>query len=129
MAHKSTFVMRPIGTQKRVLLLVANREDASRRSEVLRRRGYEVDFATCTEAALNMSRSHSYDIIVVPVDLDCDGLERLTRKLQRLNPNSTVVCLADCKKPIPSLPSYKLLWKGEPLEYFLARVDALSATA
>ena len=129
MAHKSTFVMRPLGSRKRVLLFVENQEDGSRRSDFLRRRGYEVDYATCTEVALDMSRSRSYDIIVIPVELDCDALERLTRKLQRLNPNSTIACLADCKKPLPSLPSYKLLWKGEPLEYFLARVDALSATA
>ena len=45
------------------------------------------------------------------------------------NPNAMIACLADCKKAIPPLPCDRLLWKGEPLEYFLARVEALAATA
>jgi hypothetical protein len=128
MAAKSTFAMRPLESRKRVLLVCAANGDAVARLEFLRRRGYEVDTASCGEAAVTMARTHSYDLIVLPADLP-DGLSRLFRRLQRLNPNSTVACLADCKKPIPALPSGRWLWKGEPLEYFLARVDALAYTA
>ena len=129
MEHKSTFVMRPLGTRKRVLLVGATPTDAQQRSDFLRSRGYEVDSTDCGESALSLSRSHSYDLIVVPVDIANGHLDRLCRKLQRLNPNSTIACLADCKKPIPAMPPDRLLWKGEPLEYFTARIDALAATA
>jgi len=121
--------MRPLGTRKRVLLVGATPSDAEQRSEFLRRRGYDVDSASCGETAVTLSRSHSYDLIVVPVDLANGRLDKLCRTLQRLNPNSTIACLADCKKPLPAHPPDRLLWKGEPLEYFLARIDALAATA
>ncbi len=129
MAHKSTFAMRPLGMRKRVLLVGVNLSDAEQRSEFLRSGGYEVDSASCGAAAIDMTRTHSYDLIVVPVDLGNGALEKLCRKLQRMSPNSTIACLADCKKPLPSIAPDRLLWKGEPLEYFLARVDSLSATA
>jgi PleD family two-component response regulator len=128
MARKATFVMRPLRTQKRVLLVIGNSDDAARRTDFLRHSGYDVDSCIGEEAALTMSRTHSYDLIVLPVDGNVQ-VERLCRRLQRINPNSTVACLADCKKPIPSLPAGRLLWQGEPLEYFLARLDALSSTA
>ena len=128
MARKATFVMRPLRTQKRVLLVVGNRDDAARRSDFLRHSGYDVDSCAGADAAVSMARIHSYDLIVLPVD-GKPGVEKLCRRLQRLNPNSTVACLADCKKPIPSLPASRLLWQGEPLEYFLARLDALSSIA
>jgi len=129
MAHKSTFVMRPLGTRKRVLLVGTTPSDAQARSEFLRSRGYEVDSTSCGELALTLSRSHSYDLIVVPVEIAKGHLDSLCRKLQRLNPNSTIACLADCRKPLPAMPAERLLWKGEPLEYFTARIDALAATA
>ena len=129
MEHKSTFAMRPIGMRKRVLLVGAAPGDVEQRSEFLRLRGYDVDSAACGESAVAMSRSHSYDLIVLPLELTNGCLEKISRKLQRLNPNATIACLADCKKPIPALPPDRLLWQGEPLEYFLARIDALAATA
>ncbi|HWR14229.1 MAG TPA: hypothetical protein VN577_05345 [Terriglobales bacterium] len=129
MAQRSSFVLRPLGSQKRVLLVATSYQDAAERSECLRRRGYEVDSASCAEAAMTMTRSRSYDIIVIPVELNAVCAEDLSRKLQRLNPNATIACLADCKKPLPSLPPGRLLWKGEPLEYFIARFEALAHTA
>lgn len=129
MAHKSTLAMRPLGSRKRVLLVGASPSDAEQRSAFLRLRGYDVDSAICGDSAVEMSRSHSYDLIVLPADLTNGCLEKVCRKLQRLNPNATIACLADCKKPIPALPPDRLLWQGEPLEYFLARIDALAATA
>jgi CheY-like chemotaxis protein len=129
MTHKSSFVMCPSGTRKRVLLVGATASDAEQRSDYLRRRGYEVDSASCCEVAVTLSRTRSYDLIVLPVELSNGTLERTCRTLERLNPNSTITCLADCKKPLPALPPDRLLWKGEPLEYFVARVDALSRTA
>ena len=129
MESKSTFALRPLGTRKRVLLIGATPSDVEQRSEFLRNRGYDVDSTACGESAITLSRSHSYDLIVVPVEIANGRLNTLCRKLQRLNPNSTIACLADCKKPLPAMPPDRLLWKGEPLEYFTARIDALAATA
>src|SRR3954468_9454343 len=113
MAHKPTFAMRPLGSRKRVLLVVANRDDAARRSDVLRRRGYEVDSADGANDAVILSRQNSYDLIVLPVNLDSICVEKLSRRLQRLSPNSTIACLADSKKPLPAMPAGRLLWTGE----------------
>lgn len=128
MTRNATFVVRPLRAQKRVLLVVANRDDAERRTDFLRRRGFYVDSCSGADAAVSLSRSNSYDFIVLPVDAT-PAVEKVCRRLQRLNPNTTVACMADCKKPIPSLPAGRLLWEGEPLEYFLARLDTLSASA
>jgi CheY-like chemotaxis protein len=129
MAHKSTFALRPLGSRKRVLLVVSRRDNCERRSELLRSHGYEVDCTSSTASAIEMNRTNSYDIIVLSVELDCDTLQRISRTLQRQSPNVTVACLADCKKPLPALPGHCLLWKGEPMEYFLARMEALAVTA
>ena len=128
MVRKAHFVVRPLRAQKRVLLVLADHHNANRRLEFLRRRGFDVDSCSGAEAAVTMSRTHSYDLIVLPVDA-APTVEKLCRRLQRLNPNSTVACIADCSKPIPALPAGLLLWEGEPLEYFLARLDTLSAIA
>jgi PleD family two-component response regulator len=128
-AHKSNLAAHPLGSRKRVLLVVTNRDEAARRSDVLRNRGYEVDSASGANDALTLSRMNSYDLIVLPVDVDSIGVEKLSRRLRRLSPNSLIACLADCKKPIPFMPAGNLLWKGEPLEYFLARIDALATIA
>lgn len=129
MNHKPRLAAHPLGSRKRVLLVVANRDDAARRSDLLRSRGYEVDSVSGADDAVTFSRMHSYDLIVLPVDVDSVGVEKLSRRLHRLSPNSTIACLADCRKPIPSMPACSMLWKGEPLEYFLARIDALATTA
>ena len=109
--------------------MVPNRDDAARRCDVLRQRGYEVDSVSEANDAVTFSRMHSYDLIVLPVDVGSVGVEKLSRRLHRVSPNSRIACLADGKKPIPSMPACSMLWKGEPLEYFLARVDALATTA
>jgi PleD family two-component response regulator len=129
MNHKPSLPAHPIGSRKRVLLVVTNRDDAARRCDVLRERGYDVDSVSGANDAVTFSRMHSYDLIVLPVDVDSIGVEKLSRRLHRLSPNSRIACLADGKKPIPSMPACSMLWKGEPLEYFLARIDALATSA
>jgi len=113
--------------RKRLLIVAPTCVDADQRSEYLRLRGYQVDCAPNAAVALSLSYQHSYDIVVLAIDSDHLGIAQLADQLQKLNPNSTVTCLADCKKPIPPLPCDRMLWKGEPLEYFVARVEALAA--
>jgi CheY-like chemotaxis protein len=112
-----------------VLLVADGISDAAKRSASLRERGYEVDAVDSAKSAIVMTRSHSYDLIVIPGDCNSIGVNELGRQLRKLSPNSMIACLADCKKPLPCLEGASLLWKGEPIEYFVARVDALSATA
>jgi hypothetical protein len=76
-----------------------------------------------------MGRTKNYDLIVLTLDEDPSILENLAGELQMSNPDAMITCLADCKKPIPPLPCDYLLWMGEPLEYFAARVEALAAVA
>jgi CheY-like chemotaxis protein len=123
-------VLFPIDSQlhhKRVLIVSSTCVDTERRSEYLRLRGYEVDCACNGDIALKLSRTRDYDLIVLALDSEDRSLRQVAEQLQRFNPRSTVTCLADCKKPIPILPCHGMLWKGEPLEYFAARVEALSA--
>lgn len=101
--------------------------DTDERSEFLRHRGYHVDCAADLNISLDLSRSHGYDLIVLALDPEDCSIAKVAEKLKRINPTSTITCLADCKKPIPPLPCHSMLWKGEPLEYFAARVEALSA--
>lgn len=115
--------------RKRVLILTDGISDAELRSSSLRSRGYEVDSVDCADAAIALTRSRSYDLIVIPLQCEKVCAEKLGRQLQRMNPNSMIACLADCKKPLPQLKSANLLWKGEPIEYFIARIDTLATTA
>ena len=127
MNGKPTLAMTSLSGRKRLLFVADRLGDAGLRSEFLRRNGYEVDFANGTAMALAMARTHSYDIVLMGVDTP--ALKALASKLQRLNPNATVAYIADCGQAIPPMPCYRMLWKGEPLEYFLARVETLAATA
>jgi CheY-like chemotaxis protein len=129
MNRKSHFVINSLSTRKRLLMVANTRVDADQRSDFLRRNGFEVDCATGTDVALTMSRTHSYDVVVLALDSDCHVIANLAEQIQKANPNAMVACLADCKKPVPPLPCDRMLWKGEPLEYFLARVETLAATA
>lgn len=128
MTGKSCFTVNSLSGRKRLLIVANTHVDAAQRSDYLRRNGYEVDCAAGGDVALAMTSTHSYDVVVLA--LDCDSsLPELAARIQKLNPNAMVACLADCKKAIPPLPCDRMLWKGEPLEYFKARVDALAATA
>jgi hypothetical protein len=111
---------------KRVLIVSETCVDSDERSAYLRSRGFRVDCAGCAETAVRMSRTISYDLVVLTMDV---ATTRLAAELERLNPSAMVTCLADCKKPIPPLRCDRLLWTGEPLEYFAARVETLAATA
>jgi len=127
MNRKSTFAVTSLSGRKRLLLVADNAGESGLRSEFLRRNGYDVDFANGAALALAMARTHSYDIVLMAVETP--ALKVLASKLQRLNPNATVGYLADCSKTLPPMPCSRMLWKGEPLEYFLARVETLAATA
>jgi CheY-like chemotaxis protein len=129
MAQKSCFAINSISVRKRMLIVGSTRFDANQQTDFLRRRGYEVDCASRGDVAISMTRTHSYDVVVLALDCDSPRIAELAARIQKLNPNALVTCLADCKKALPPLPAHRMLWKGEPLEYFLARVEALAATA
>jgi CheY-like chemotaxis protein len=129
MAQKSCFAITSISARKRLLIVANTRVDASQRSEFLRRNGYEVDCAASGEDALNLSRTRTYDVVLLALNCESPKIAALAARIQKLNPNALVACLADCKKALPPVPAHRMLWKGEPLEYFLARVEALAATA
>jgi PleD family two-component response regulator len=129
MRRKMCFSVRPYSAPKRVLIMAATVSDCAQRADSLRHRGYEVDCVTCSEAALTQSRSRSYDLVLLAVDTKSASISRLSRQLRKLNPDTTIACLADDRKPIPHIPCSRLLWTAEPMEYFIARVEALAATA
>ncbi len=129
MNQKSSFAVTSISARKRMLIVANTPVDADQRSEYLRRNGYEVDCANNGAVALALSRTRSYDVVLLAVEGECGEITMLAHQLQKNNPNTLVACLADCKKPVPHLPCDRMLWKGEPLEYFLARVETLAAIA
>jgi PleD family two-component response regulator len=127
MAQKALLPIDARASRKRVLIVASTCMDADMRSAYLRTRGYDVDCVASANVALRLSRVHSYDLILLAVDPDFPSLTELARELEQIRPTSTIACLADCKKPIPPLPCHRMLWKGEPLEYFVARVEALAS--
>jgi len=129
MNHKSCFAMPSLSSRKRLLIVAKTGTAAHQRSEFLRRNGYEVDCASGLTGAIAMSRMRSYDMVVLALNGDCANIKKVASQIQKLNPNTLVTCFADCSKAIPPLASDRMLWTGEPLEYFLARVEALAATA
>jgi len=129
MNPKTCVAVGSLSNRKRLLIVAKSDAAAHHRSEYLRRNGYEVDCASGLSNALQMSRARSYDMVVLALDGDSMNIKKLATQIQRLNPNALVTCLADCSKAIPPLPSHRMLWSSEPLEYFLARVEALAATA
>jgi hypothetical protein len=128
MNQKACFVLPSLSRRKRVLIVTKANTEAQQRSEFLRRNGYEVDCASSLNGAVTLTRTHSYDLVVLAVN-DCSAIKKTAAQIQRLNPNTLITCLTDVRKAIPPLPSHRMLWSGEPLEYFLARVEALAATA
>jgi len=129
MSTKHCFAMNSLSARKRLLFVATTRADADQRSEFLRRNGYEVDCASRRDMALSMSRARSYDVVLLALDCGSPQIAALADEIERQNPNTLVACMADCSKSIPAFPCHRMLWKGEPLEYFLARINALAATA
>jgi len=129
MGTKHCFEMNTLSGRKRLLMVAGTRKDADQRSEILRRNGYDVDCACRSDIALTLSRTHSYDVVLLALECESPQIAAIADEIQKLNPNALVACIADCGKAIPPLPCDRMLWKGEPLEYFLARVNALAATA
>jgi len=127
MAHKALLQTEPFASRKRLLIVAPTCVDADMRSAYLRQRGFEVDCASTADSALQLSRVRSYDLVLITIENEFPSIAKLAQELRAVNPNSQIACLADCKKPIPPVPFDRLLWKGEPLEYFVARVETLAS--
>ncbi|HMK31642.1 MAG TPA: hypothetical protein VK473_18305 [Terriglobales bacterium] len=126
MREKLIFAVAP-NQAKRVLLVDTSRTDARICAEHLRRFGYLVDCVDTAGLACSYTRNHRYNVIVIALAGDTRSSEVLYRKLRRISPDSAVAYLTRQDGPIPELPCHNVLWSEERPEYFLARLEAITA--
>ena len=113
---------------KRVLLIAEKCPANERRKVQLRTLGYDVDCTECERGARELTQKRSYDLVLVAVRTPLNGGPS-PRKVASLWPSAKVAFLVDTSGPLPCMPAHKFLWAGESEEYFLARVEALAASA
>ncbi|HXZ78914.1 MAG TPA: hypothetical protein VEG30_03230 [Terriglobales bacterium] len=126
MREKSIFAVSS-NQAKRVLLVDTTRTDARICAEHLRRFGYVVDCVDTAGLACSYTRNNRYNVIVIALAGDARSSESLYRKLRRISPGSAVAYLMRQDGPIPQVPWHNLLWSEERPEYFLARLEAITA--
>jgi CheY-like chemotaxis protein len=126
MREKSIFAV-TANQAKRVLLVDATRTDAKICAEHLRRFGYVVDCVDTAGMACSYTRNNRYNVIVIALAGDARSSEVLYRKLRRISPDSAVAYLTRQDGPLPGIPFHNVLWSEEQPEYFLARLEAISA--
>jgi CheY-like chemotaxis protein len=110
---------------KRVLLLADRLQAIQEHIDPLLHYGYEVDCTYSNRCALTLSRTRTYDLILIAVRRHPASLRELCRELQQMNPTTPIASLVDPTKPIPPLHAHQFLWTREGEEYFMARVNAL----
>jgi DNA-binding response OmpR family regulator len=83
-----------IEKKSRVLLLGRFQELALYRAEVLRERGFDVQFSTDKERSLKLVRSAEYDVIVLSYTLSSELVERLAEEAREHCPECPLVVIA-----------------------------------
>ena len=124
---KSSTTLPTSGTSKakRVLLLADRLRPIQEHIDPLLHYGYEVDCTYSNRCAVTLSRTRTYDLILISVRRHPAVLRELCRELQQANPGTPIASLVDPTKPIPPLHAHQFLWTREGEEYFMARVNAL----
>ncbi|HLH09948.1 MAG TPA: hypothetical protein VKW78_22100 [Terriglobales bacterium] len=109
---------------KRVLLVADRLFPLQEHVDPLLHHGFEVDCTYSCRCALSLSRTRTYDLILIARRHPALSQE-LCRDLQAANPTTPIASLVDPTKPIPPLREHQFIWTREGEEYFLARVNAL----
>lgn len=120
----STTLSTPSTKAKRVLLLADRLLSVQEHVDPLLHHGFEVDCTYSGRSALTLSRTRTYDLILV-ARRHPTILQELCRELQAASPTTPIASLVDPTKPIPPLRAHHFIWTREGEEYFLARVNAL----
>jgi CheY-like chemotaxis protein len=110
---------------RRVLLLADRLHAVQEHVDPLLHYGYEVDCTYSSRCALTLSRTRTYDLILIALRRHPAVLQELCRELRQSNPTTPIASLVDPTKPIPPLHAHQFLWTREGEEYFMARVNAL----
>ena len=110
---------------RRVLLLADRLHAIQEHVDPLLHSGYEVDCTYSSRCALTLSRTRTYDLILIALRRHPAALRQLCSELRQSNPTTPIASLVDPTKPIPPLHAHQFLWTREGEEYFMARVNAL----
>jgi len=122
----STTLSTPSVTKARRVLLLADRlHSVHEHIDPLLHNGYEVDCTYSSRCALTLSRTRTYDLILIALRRHPAILQELCGELRQSNPTTPIASLVDPTKPIPPLRAHQFLWTREGEEYFMARVNAL----
>ncbi len=128
MRNKSANRRRP--PRKLVLIVDPNRPAAERRIELLRREGYEVDYAGSENQMDSFIRHHRYDLVLLAFSSRTDPEKAATmcRKLELTTPRSIVGWLASDLTLIPPGFCPTVVRETREPDSFIKRINCLVAS-
>jgi PleD family two-component response regulator len=100
-----------------------------RKAELLARHGYLVSAIATQEEAGVLCRQRSFTLILVVDRRDPQRAADFCRSVRRQNPQQRIGLLLDTNRPAPVTDCPDLIWPDEGDDYFLARVETLTAFA
>jgi response regulator RpfG family c-di-GMP phosphodiesterase len=113
---------------KRSVLLVEGVSAArDRHSKTLDRNGYQVVTADTIEAAQNLFAPHQYSLLVVSLNGFGAAAAQLCSAIKEIDPSQVIALIFHPDQELPATDCPTLIFTTEPDEYFLARVETLTA--
>jgi len=116
------------GRQRKTVLLVENPSLArDRHSKTLHRNGYEVATADTIETAQGMFAPRKYGLVVVSLNGFGEGAAIFCNEVKEGDPGQVIALIFHPDQQLPVTDCPTLIFTTEPDEYFLARVETLTA--
>jgi CheY-like chemotaxis protein len=113
----------------RILLVDDSAASRQRKADLLARHGYHVFCLATEEEACSLCRQQPFTLILVVDRKDPQRAADFCRAIRRQNPQQMIGLLLDPKRPVPVTDCPDLIWPDEGDDYFLARVETLTAFA
>jgi response regulator RpfG family c-di-GMP phosphodiesterase len=121
------FSKRPDRQSKNVLLVEGSSAARDRHSATLARNGYHVVTAEAIDAAHKLFAPRKYGLVVVSLNGFGDAAAQLCNDIKESDPNQLVALIFHPDQQLPATDCPTMIFTTEPDEYFLARVETLTA--
>ena len=114
---------------KRVLLVESPSSERDRHTQTLLRNQYEITAADTVEFARDLWRPQNFGLVLVSLNGFGSAAAGLCDEIKERDPRQVIAMIFHPDQELPPTECPTLIFTTEPDEYFLARVETLTAVA
>jgi len=114
---------------KHVLLVEAPSGSRDRHAETLARHQYDVTLADDVDAAKKLWAAEHFGLVILSLDGFANSAGLLCDEIRDSDPGQIIALIFNPDQELPATDCPTLIFTTEPDEYFLARVETLTAAA